>query len=115
MPSSSIIRYISPWKCRREQQAERVRALRERDGDNCARCRRPVRFDLTEGHDQGAKVELVVPANAGGSEEVDNLRLCHRRCNAPGLDHTGEVTERMRRKNEAALLSKSRKRTRKAA
>lgn len=115
MPSSSIVRFLNPWKYRREQQAERIRRLRERDGDQCVRCRRPVRFDLTEGHDQGAKVELVVPAAAGGSEEVENLRLCHRRCNAPGMDHTSEVTERMRRKNEAALLSKSRKRARKAA
>ena len=115
MASSSIARYLNPWKFRREQQAERVRVLRERDGDSCARCRRPVRFDLTEGHDQGAKVELVVPANAGGSEEIGNLRLCHRRCNAPGLDHTSEVTERMRRKNEAALPSKSRRKPKKAA
>ena len=115
MTSSPIVRFINPWKFRREQQAELIRLLRERDGDHCVRCRRPVRFDLTEGHDQGAKVELVVAAAAGGSEEIDNLRLCHRRCNAPGLDHTSEVTERMRRKNEAALLSKSRKRTKKAA
>jgi hypothetical protein len=31
------------------------------------------------------------------------------------MDHTGEVTERMRRKNEAALLSKARPRKTKAA
>ena len=112
MPSSSFARYLNPWKFRRQQQAERIRALRERDGDNCIRCRRPIRFDLTEGHDQGAKVELVAPS---GSKDLGNLRLCHRRCNAPGLDHTSEVAERMRRKNEAALLSKSRKRAKKAA
>ena len=115
MPGSSIVRYLNPWKFRREQQAERIRLLRERDGDHCVRCRRPVRFDLTEGHDQGAALEMVVPTAAGGSDDIGNLRLCHRRCNVPGLDHTSEVTERMRRKNEAALLSKSRKRTKKAA
>jgi hypothetical protein len=115
MPSSSLVRYFNPRKFRRDQLAERVNALRARDGDDCARCRRPVRFDLTEGHDQGAKLELVDPAAAGGDEDIGNFRLCHRRCNAPGLDHTSEVTERMRRKNEAALLSKSRKRTKKAA
>ena len=115
MPSSSLSRYLNPWKFRREQQAERILALRQRDGDNCVRCRRPLRFDLSDGHDQGAAIELVVPTTAGGSEEIANLRLCHRRCNAPGLDHTNEVAERMRRKNEAALLSKSRKRSKKAA
>jgi len=115
MASSSIARYLTPWKFRREQQAERVRSLRDRDGDNCARCRRPVRFDLTDGHDQGAAIELVIPAIAGGGEEIGNLRLCHRRCNSSGIDHTVEVTERIRRKNEAALLPKSRRRASKAA
>lgn len=67
-----------------------------------------MHFDLPAGHDQGAVIELVVPRTAGGSEAVDNLRLCHRRCNSSGVDHTGEVTERMRRKNEAALFAKPR-------
>jgi 5-methylcytosine-specific restriction endonuclease McrA len=65
-----------------------------------------MRFDLPEGHDQGAAVELVVPD--AGDDTLDNLRLCHRRCHASGADHTGEVTERMRRKNEAALFARSR-------
>jgi hypothetical protein len=115
MTSHSIAKYLNPWKFRREQQAERVKALRSRDGDNCARCRRPLRFDLPAGHDQGAALEPVVPALAGGREDIGNLRLCHARCNASGADHTSEVTERMRRKNEAALLSKSRKRATRAA
>jgi hypothetical protein len=115
MSSRSIAKYLNPWKFRRDQQAERMRALRSRDGDNCARCRRPLRFDLPAGHDQGAAIELVVPALAGGGEEIGNLRLCHARCYSTGIDHTVEVAERMRRKNEAALLSKSRRRTTRAA
>jgi 5-methylcytosine-specific restriction endonuclease McrA len=115
MTSPSIVKYLNPWKHRREQQAERLRLLRARDGDQCARCRRALRFDLPPGHDAGALVEMVVPALAGGREEIDNLRLCHRRCNAPGVDHTGEVSERIRRKSEAALLSKPRRRSTKAA
>ncbi len=67
-----------------------------------------MRFDLPAGHDQGAAIELVIPRTAGGGAAVDNLRLCHRRCNSSGMDHTDEVTERMRRKNEAALFAKSR-------
>jgi hypothetical protein len=113
MPGPSIAKYLNPLKLRREREAERLRALRQRDGENCARCRRPMRFDLPAGHDQGAKIEPIVPGGAGRS--LDRLRLCHGRCNAPGLDHTAEVTERMRRKNEAELLSKSRKGRRKAA
>ena len=92
-----------------------MRTLRQRDGDACARCRRPLSFDLPAGHDQGAAIEPVVPLAAGGSKALGNHRLCHGRCFAPGLDHTDEVTERMRRKSEAELLSKSRKGRRKAA
>lgn len=115
MPRTSIVRYLIPWKFNREEQARRLAELRRRDGDDCARCRRPLRFDLPAGHDQGAAIELVVPLAAGGSKALGNHRLCHGRCFAPGLDHTGEVTERMRRRNEAALLSKSRRKTRRAA
>ena len=111
MPQSSITRYLTPWKLRREREAERVRTLRSRDGEACARCRRSMRFDLPDGHDQGARVEQIVP----GSDALGNLRLTHRRCNAPGLDHTAEVGERIRRKAEAELFTKSRKRKRKAA
>jgi len=109
---STIVRYLNPWKFRRERESERVRVLRIRDGEHCARCRRPLRFDLPAGHDHGPILEPVVP---GGRDGLDNLRLTHRRCFAPGVDHTDEVTERLRRKSEAALFVKARKRKRKAA
>lgn len=104
--SRLVVKYLNPWKYRREQAAQQVAALRARDGDNCTRCRRPLRFDLPPGHDQGAAVEEVRP----GTGALDNLRLCHARCNASGKDHTGEVLARARVKNEAALFAKARKR-----
>lgn len=112
MPSSSIAKYLTPWKLRREREAERLRMLRSRDGDACARCRRPMRFDLPAGHDQGAKIEAVVP---GADMTLDNLCLCHGRCNAGKIDHTGDVAERMKRKSEAELFAKARKGRRRAA
>lgn len=108
MPRSSIVLYLNPWKLRREKQQQRVDSLRRRDGDNCRRCRRPLRFDLPDGHDQGARVEALSPDPAGDS--LDHFCLTHVRCNPAGADHTGEVTERIRRRNEAALLSRPRKR-----
>ena len=111
MPAKSIVKYLNPWTFKREREAERLLVLRSRDGERCARCRRPMRFDLPAGHDQGARIEEIVP----GSAALDNLRLTHRRCNAPGLDQTAEVSERIRRKAEAELFTKSRKRKRKAA
>src|SRR5437868_1531947 len=44
MPKTSIILYLSPWKRKRLAEAARIAALRGRDGEQCARCRRdPVR------------------------------------------------------------------------
>jgi hypothetical protein len=114
MSQSILAKYVTPWKYKRAKaEAERLRSLRLRDGDDCARCRRPMRFDLPAGHDQGAKIEPL-PAETE-DESLDHFRLTHRRCNASGVDHTEEVTERMRRKNEAELFSKGRKRARGAA
>jgi hypothetical protein len=106
MSSALIARYVTPWKYQRERrEAERVRALKVRDGDACARCRRPIRFDLPAGHDRAPKVEPI----GGAADGLDDLCLCHVRCNAAGADHTLEVTDRVRRKNEAALFARPRR------
>jgi hypothetical protein len=108
MSPRSLARYVSPWTLKRDKEQERrVAALRQRDGDECRRCRRPIRVDLPRGHDKGPKVESI--AERTDVQELEGLCLCHGRCNAAGEDHTTEVTERIRRRNEAALLSSSRK------
>jgi len=101
MSSSSLARYLNPWKFRREEHERKVTALRHRDGDNCTRCRRPVRFDLPAGHDLSPKVELI------GGGEVELCCLTHTRCNAQAGDNTEEVQERARRKSEAALFNEA--------
>jgi hypothetical protein len=109
--SSSIARFVSPWKYRREQaEAAQVRSLRQRDGDDCRRCRRPMRFDLPAGHDQGACVQPIQFEVMAEGATFENLCLTHRRCNAANADNTAEVTDRIRRKQEAELFSKARKR-----
>lgn len=113
MPIRSIALYLAPWKLARERHAECVRALRSRDGNSCARCRRPLNFDVPPGNDLGIAIERIVPGSADGGV-LDNLRLTHRRCTPAGINHTDEVTERTRRKREAALFAKPRRR-RKAA
>jgi 5-methylcytosine-specific restriction endonuclease McrA len=91
--------------------------LRQRDGDNCWRCRHPMRFDLPPGHAQAATIEHLDPKSKGGTNELENLRLCHGRCNWMMGDATAEVKERMRLRDEAgaATARKSRKPTRKRA
>jgi hypothetical protein len=109
--SSVIVKFVNPWKFRRDQEAQRLQALRHRDGDDCRRCRRPMRFDLPSGHDLGPKVEQIL---SGTAEAIDNLCLTHRRCISEGADHTVEVKERIRRRAEADLLSGSRRKRRTA-
>ena len=109
MAAPSFLQSLNPWHRRRAKAAAQVAALRQRDGDSCARCRRPMRFDLAAGHDQGPAVEPVMPGATGSGDPLGNLRLCHPRCSPAGVDRTEEVTLRVRRKNEAALFGKARK------
>lgn len=109
MSPMSLAKYVSPWTLKRDKEKQqRVAALRQRDGDDCRRCRRPIRFDLPRGHDKGPKLECIAMAAEEG-EQLDSLCLCHTRCNSAGADNTDEVVERIRRKSEAALLSSSRR------
>jgi hypothetical protein len=113
MSPSLIAKYVTPWKYRREEEERRIAALKLRDGADCRRCRRPLRFDLPRGHDLGPKVEAVVSAAPGEPVALDNLCLTHGRCHAES-DLTREVTDRVRRKAEAELFATSRKKRRRA-
>ena len=116
MPATTLAKYLNPWKYKREQeQLRRVQTLRGRDGDECRRCRRPMRFDFPEGHDLTPRIEPIATGPGGEPEALDNLCLTHRRCTAEVADNTREVQERIRRKAEADLLSRNRRRKQKAA
>ena len=113
MQSEAFLARYLPWAFRKDRERrQRAAALRQRDGDDCRRCRRPLRFDLTDGHDLGPVIAALPSGDEGG--ELQQVCLTHGRCNPAMVDHTGEVLERIRRKAEAELLSKPRKR-RKAA
>lgn len=112
MSSSILAKYVTPWKYRREQEDQRVHALRKRDGDDCRRCRRPMRFDLPRGHDLGPKVESF---EAGPEPSLESQCLTHGRCNPEGADNTQEVQDRVRRKSEAELFAKARRKKASAA
>ena len=106
MSRSSLARYLNPWKHRREEHERKVAELRQRDGDNCTRCRRPVRFDFPAGHDLGAKIEPMGASSV--ADTTEHSCLTHTRCNAQAGDNTAEVQERVRRKSEAALFNEAR-------
>jgi len=109
MSPAILAKYVTPWKYKREQEAHRMQALRKRDGDDCRRCRRAMRFDLPRGHDLGPKVEHLASA-AADEIPLENLCLTHFRCNADGANNTQEVLDRVRRTNEAELFAKNRRR-----
>ena len=112
MARGSIVEYLNPW--RREKAQARLDAIRNRDGDNCRRCRRPMNFDLPAGQDQAPKLEPILPS--AGAAALDNLCLCHTRCNAQSGDNTAEVLHRLQLKStEAPKPAKRRKPARKAA
>jgi len=108
MTSSPIAKYLTPWRFRLQEKQRRLDELRRRDGDNCRRCRRPLRFDLPHGHDQAPAIQPI--ASGPSPASLDNLCLCHVRCNASMVDHTLEVKERVQRRQEAALFRPKRKR-----
>jgi hypothetical protein len=112
MTGSLLIRYVNPWKFRREEKARRLAALRHRDGDNCRRCKRPLRFDFPDGHDLGPRIEQILPLADGDTEALDNFCLTHGRCNAKHGCDTAQVKDRARVKHEAELFAKSRRRRR---
>ena len=113
--SRTILAKVLPWTLRKDRAREqRLAALRRRDGDDCRRCRKPLRFDLPDGHDQGAKIEAIVPSAEAEAQALDNFCLTHRRCNAETGDMTAEVRERLRLQREATLFSKERRKRRRA-
>jgi len=106
MSPSLIAKYVTPWRYRRDEEQRRIAALRSRDGENCRRCRRPLRFDLPRGHDLGPRLEAVT-GPAAAKPPLDDLCLTHGRCHGEA-DLTREVTERVRHKAEAQLFTKAR-------
>lgn len=111
--ASLLLKHLNPWRFRQQQMARQLADLRTRDGDNCARCRRPLRFDRPAGHDLSPRIE-VLACLGGSAAPLANLCLTHGRCNAQGQDHTEEVNDRLRLTREAELLSKKRAKRRAA-
>ncbi len=58
------------------------RYLRKRYGERCHWCGGRMDFKLAKGNFQDmATIEHLVPMSFGGSNDLSNLRLAHKRCN----------------------------------
>jgi 5-methylcytosine-specific restriction endonuclease McrA len=88
------------WVFRRARR-KRIAALRARDGDNCWRCNRPMRFGAPFNRGKAATVEHVLARALGGTDDLGNLRLCHIGCNRHLGTAPPEQKERMRINRDA--------------
>ncbi len=112
----SIARYLRPLASRRDRLLrQQLEAVRERDGENCRRCRRPMRFDLPGDHDSAPRLEPIRSGDNAATAALDNLCLCHRRCNAEPCDMTVEVLERLQQRTPAKTIKGRKRATSRAA
>lgn len=55
--------------------------IADRDGWRCHLCGEPVSKNKTPWARKGPTIDHIIPRSKGGSDDIDNLRLAHRKCN----------------------------------
>ena len=88
--------WFLPGWVHRHRRRKLLKALRARDGDQCWRCNRPMRFEGEPNCGKAATIEHYLPKAKGGTDDLANLRLCHVGCNRHLADHAPAQKERMR-------------------
>lgn len=58
----------------------------------CRICGMPVDKSLKYPHPMSASVDHIIPCARGGSDDLDNLQLAHRKCNRDKSDRMPEPT-----------------------
>lgn len=74
---------------------EKLRALH---GDDCWWCFKPINFDAEARKSQRPSIEHLQPKSKGGTNALDNLRLCHPGCNKQLADRTRTEKEALRQR-----------------
>lgn len=89
---------------------DKIKLIRQRDGEDCFICKEPFA-------DEKPTIDHWIPRAAGGSDDVFNLRLTHKRCNVlkgdtlPNSDGTitlppKRIPYRKRRRERDLILSR---------
>lgn len=82
--------------------------IRARDGDLCWLCNQPIDFKAAPNSAKAWSVEHLLPRSLGGPDRIENLVLCHPRCNrilgCRALKDKIKLRERRRRKLWLATL-----------
>lgn len=71
----------------------------------CLICGGPLRFDAQTG--EGATIEHILPRSLGGTNDLNNLGIAHRKCNGEkGIRWDPRRRHRAQRDRYAALLQR---------
>lgn len=73
-PSAKTVRTKSNKKHGVRNKRLVVRLLLERDGDMCKLCNKKLGIDISVDH--------IYPKSLGGSNDMENLQLAHKKCNS---------------------------------
>lgn len=58
-----------------------VKFMVARDGCNCGICNEPIDLTIPGGEERSASIDHIIPRCKGGTNDPDNVRLTHWRCN----------------------------------
>ncbi|MFL6752431.1 MAG: HNH endonuclease [Sphingomicrobium sp.] len=91
------------------ENLSKVDRLRARDGDFCWLCNKPIDFNAQPNSANAWSMEHLISASRQGPSTLENLVLCHPRCNRVlgdrALADKIRLRERRRRKLWIATLS----------
>ena len=84
-----------------------VDRLRARDGDRCWLCSEPMNFQAKPNSPTAWSIEHLIAQSLGGPAMLDNLVLCHPRCNRILGDRplTQKINLRERRRRKAWIAA----------
>lgn len=67
-------------------------SILNRDGNKCWICNEEL-GEIVPNHDLAPSIDHIIPQSKGGSNEIENLKLAHRKCNSErGNDMTRILT-----------------------
>lgn len=87
----------------------KIDLLLARDGNQCWYCDKPINFELRSPSKLAGTLEHLVAKSLGGKSTLDNLALCHAKCNAHLRDHPYATKLKMReaeRRNREKQVSR---------
>ena len=77
---------------RNTARRDRFRRIIKRDRPDCAECGEPIDYEAHHLDPLSFQIDHITPLNKGGSDTLDNIQACHRKCNRDKSDKVPEGT-----------------------